>query len=110
MIRNPKEVILSFQKILHTICGKERKVNQHDVGIYYPHKLFREVEEILGEPPLVLDSTDFIKNPAQNLKVLCNNYLGITFSEKMLSWELDLKNSNLFYTGDLLPYAKLWYS
>ncbi|MCL2925401.1 MAG: hypothetical protein MGF17_12485 [Trichodesmium sp. MAG_R04] len=28
----------------------------------------------------------------------------------MLSLVLDLKNSNLFYTGDLLPYAKLWYS
>lgn len=110
LIRNPKEVILSYQKILHKIFGKERKVNQHDVGIHYLYKLFKEVEEILGEPPLVIDSTDLIKNPASGLKVLCDNHLGVTFFPKMLSWELNLKNSNLVYTGDLLPYAKFWYS
>uniref|UniRef100_UPI003415E2A6 sulfotransferase-like domain-containing protein n=1 Tax=Okeania sp. SIO2F4 TaxID=2607790 RepID=UPI003415E2A6 len=110
LIRNPKEVIISYQKILHKIARKDKKVNQHDVGIHYLYKLFKEVEEILGETPLVIDSTDLIKNPTRGLKVLCNDYLGVTFSEKMLTWELDLKNSNLLYTGDLSPYAKFWYS
>ena len=44
------------------------------------------------------------------MRVLCNDHLGVTFSEKILSWELDLKNSNLLYTGDLSPYARFWYS
>jgi hypothetical protein len=110
LIRNPKEIIISYQKILEKIFGKERKINQHDVGIHYLYKLFKEVEAMLGKTPLVIDSTDLMKNPARSLKLLCNHHLGVTFSEKMLTWEMELKDSNLFYTGNLSPYAGVWYS
>ncbi|MEL7034966.1 MAG: hypothetical protein AAFO04_05020 [Cyanobacteria bacterium J06592_8] len=110
LIRNPKEVILSYQKILHDFFRKDRKINQHDVGIHYLSNIFREVKAILGKPPLVIDSTDLIKNPARGLKLLCNDHLGVTFSDKMLTWEPGLKNSNLFFTGDLFTYAEVWYS
>ena len=36
---------------------------------------------------------------------------GYIFRKKVkFGVRLKIKNSNLFYTGDLLPYAKLWYS
>ena len=89
--------------------GEERKVNKHDVGVEYLYNIFKEVEAIAGKPPLVVDSTDLIKNPIYGLKVLCDLF-EVAFSEKMLSWELDLKGSGLFYTGNLFPYAKIWYS
>jgi hypothetical protein len=109
LIRNPKEIILSYQKILHDMFGKERKVNMHDVGVKYLYNIFKEVEAIAGEKPFVVDSTDLIKNPATGLKVLCDR-LGLVFSEKMLTWEPGLKGSGLFYAGDLYPYVDVWYS
>jgi hypothetical protein len=109
LIRNPQEIILSYQKILHKMFGKERKVNMHDVGVRYLYDLFKEVEAIAGKPPFVIDSTDLVKNPANGLKALCAR-LGVKFSEKMLSWEPGLKGSGLFYTEDLFPYVNPWYT
>lgn len=109
LIRNPQETILSYQKIFKEMFGEERKVDQHDVGMQYLYNMFKEVEAIAGKPPLVVDSTDLIKNPATGLKALCDQ-LEIAFSEKMLTWESGLKGSGLLYTGSLLPYANIWYS
>lgn len=103
LIRDPREIILSWYKVLG-------KVTIHDVGIVELYKIFQDVKTLTGTTPLVIDSTDFIRNPKDTLKRLCAK-LGITFSEKMLSWDPGLKDSNLlFASSPLSSFAPTWYS
>jgi hypothetical protein len=108
LIRNPKEIILSYNKV----C---QKMSKHDIGMENLYSLFKEVELFTEKTPLVIDSTDLIKNPQGFLEVICNK-IGINFSEKMLSWEPEFKTRKKFlkspfpwlWTGELPP--TVWYS
>jgi hypothetical protein len=68
-----------------------------------------------GKTPLVIDSTDLIKNPQKFLEVICNK-LEINFSEQMLSWEPQFRTRKKklkspfpwLWTGELPP--TVWYS
>ncbi len=102
LIRNPKEIILSYQKILGNL-------NLHAVGIKELYIIFKEIEALSGETPIVIDSTDFVRNPKISLKLLCS-HLGVAFSEEMLSWKPKFEDSNLLFTGKLSPFASTWYS
>lgn len=102
LIRNPKEIILSYQKILEN-------VSLHDVGIQELYTVFKKIEALSGETPIVIDSSDFIRNPKASLELLCA-HLGVSFSEKMLSWKPKFDDSNLLFTGKLAPFASTWYS
>ncbi|NEQ11771.1 MAG: hypothetical protein F6K37_39670 [Moorea sp. SIO4E2] len=107
LIRNPQEIILSYSKG----CSK---VTPNEIGMKDVYNLFKKVEEFRGRTPLVVDSTDLIKNPPAYLSLICSD-LEISYSEKMLSWEPGLEKSNhsnnpfpWLWTGDL-PMTS-WYS
>ncbi|MGD1911489.1 MAG: hypothetical protein ACFB2X_11700 [Rivularia sp. (in: cyanobacteria)] len=102
LIRNPKEIAVSW----HKVYGK---VTKHDLGMVENYKMFKEIEALTGTKPLVIDSTDFVKNPKKVLNILCS-HLGLEFSEKMLSWQPGLKNSQLLFTAALSSFAPTWYS
>lgn len=107
LIRNPQEIILSYSKVCPT-------VTKHDVGMESLYNLYQELETFTDQSPLVIDSTDLIKNPRGYLHFLCNQ-LDIAFSENMLSWEAKLETKKDFnnpfpwlWTGDLPPTP--WYT
>ena len=108
LIRNPKEIILSYNKV----C---QKVTKHDIGMEDLYNLFKEVESFTEETPLVIESTDLIKNPQDFLDVICSK-IGIDFSEQMLSWEAGFQARekkikspfSWLWTGGLPP--TVWYS
>jgi hypothetical protein len=97
LIRNPKEIILSYSKV----CPK---VTKHDVGIEELYDTYKKVEKFTGKKPLIIDSTDLIKNPRNFLSFLCAE-LGLNFSEKMLNWSTDLQSQNKIFNN---PFPMLW--
>lgn len=79
LIREPEEMLLSFIK----------KIPNPSIGdTAYPeqHQLFTHVTEQLQQEPIVLDSTELLKNPRRVLMKACVK-LGIPFEEAMLRWE-----------------------
>lgn len=97
LIRNPKEIIYSYNKV----C---KKVTKHEIGMEALYNLFKEVESFTGKTPLVIDSTDLIKNPRHFLNVICSK-IGITFSEKMLNWSSGLQGKK---EDSQNPFPWLW--
>jgi len=107
LIRNPKEIILSIDR---SGALKRELITSEAIGVEALYKVFKEVEAVIGKIPLVIHSDDVVKNPRQTLQWLCD-YMGITFDEKMLSWELDLQNSTLLNWRSLIknPDSEPWY-
>lgn len=97
LIRNPQEIILSYNKV----C---QKVTKHDIGMEALYHLFKEIESLTGQTPLVIDSTDLLKNPQEFLSLICSK-LGITFSEKMLTWKPGLQRTKRNFKN---PFPWLW--
>lgn len=102
LIRDPKEIVVSW----HRVYGK---VTRHDIGMEELYNIFKEVEAFSDTTPLLIDSTDFIKNPKKVLNLLCSKF-GLEFSEKMLAWQPGIKDSQLLFTGVLSSFAPTWYS
>ncbi len=84
LIRNPKEIVLSYWKA-RTASGLNWEDAEFFGGEEY-YQLFKEIEDLTQETPLIVDSGDLVKNPHSYLKVLCSK-LAVDFSEKMLSWQ-----------------------
>ena len=85
LIRNPRETVLSYWKA-RTASGFAWEEWESRVGWEEHYRLFKEIEDLTQENPLVIDSGDLVKNPRNYLKALCYK-LGVYFSEKMLDWE-----------------------
>lgn len=85
LIRNPRETVLSYWKAT-TARGLVWEKWKSRVGWEEHYQLFKEIEDLTQEKPLVIDSGDLVKNPRNYLKVLCSK-LGVDFYEKMLYWE-----------------------
>lgn len=85
LIRDPKETIFSYYKNI-TASGFAWKDWEDRVGWKEHYQLFKEIEDLKKEKPLVIDSGDLVKNPRDYLKLLCCK-LGVNFSEKMLCWQ-----------------------
>ena len=106
-IRNPKEIITSYSKVI-----PNPKMN--DIGVKQQYELYLSLKEI-GEPPIVLDSKYLLKNPKFMLRKLCS-ILDIPFDEKMLKWEKGARNEdgvwasywykNIHNSTGFLPYTK----
>lgn len=101
LIRHPKEIILSFYKAMggHDMA---EEFTAKDIAIDVLYCLFKDVESITGKTPIVIHSDDLAQNPAQVLAFLCDQF-GLDFSEKMLSWEPKLNNSQII--SSQLPSA-----
>ena len=100
LIRDFKKILLSYSKIYG-------EVTNGDLGIKTLHDLFLDIQQKTGIAPLVISSDELLENPERNLRILCQQ-LKVDFSSKMLTWESELKNSNLL--SALAPkYGRAWY-
>jgi hypothetical protein len=86
LIRDPKEVLASYAR-------SRAEVTLEDLGFEAQAEIFDWVTNTLGQPALVLDSSDILKSPAQMLEKLCMA-LEIPYSQEMLRWEPGLRESD----------------
>ena len=78
LIRDPREVLMSYVKSRPTVCAE-------DIGVVQQLEIFRHVSELTGTVPPVLDAAQFLRDPEAQLRQLCE-LLGIAFTPRMLSW------------------------
>ncbi|KAA3650849.1 MAG: hypothetical protein DWP98_03825 [Bacteroidetes bacterium] len=78
LIREPKEMIISFSKVIDS-----PKLN--DLGIKQSYEIFQYLID-KGQSPIVIDSNELLKNPKKVLSLVCEK-LAIPFDEKMLQWK-----------------------
>lgn len=78
LIRDPKEMITSFIKVIPD-------PRPEDLGLPQQVELFEWIREQTGVTPPVIDSRDVLENPKGVLSALCER-IGIEFDESMLSW------------------------
>jgi len=83
LIRNPREVITSFIKIV-------RQPVLEDVGFAQQADIFTWVRNHTQKTPPVVDAKDVLDNPRRILGLLCDA-LGVRFQEAMLSWAPGLR-------------------
>jgi hypothetical protein len=102
LLRDPKDIILSLQKII----GKE--ISAYDIDIKSLYNIFENVVVKMKKKPLVINSDDFLKYPSVILKKICDKF-DIPFDESMLHWKYGLQDSKLFFSGQLFPYSDIWY-
>ena len=86
LIRNPREVILSYSK-------KYEITSVYQLGFPQQFDLFTKLRGKTEIAPIVLDSKDVLMNPNNMLQKLCEK-LEIPFSDKMLSWPLGKRDSD----------------
>lgn len=77
LIRDPREVLLSYLKSRPTVTVE-------DLGVPQQWQVFEAVRAQHGTPP-VIDAGEFLKDPAGLLRAWCAT-LGIEFTERMLRW------------------------
>ena len=94
LIRHPKDMLLSLEKILD-------EIGLDDTGLPQQERIFRRAADASGEMPCVIDSRDLLDDPARILALLCER-LGISFTERMLSWPPGKRETDGIW-------AKHWY-
>ena len=86
LIRHPKQVIISY--------SKKNKINSiKDLGFVQQVELFKQIKNLTGSYPAVIDSKDILLDPKLYLSKLCN-YFDISFTEEMLSWPIGQRTSD----------------
>lgn len=91
LIRDPRKLITSFAKVIPNPTAT-------DIGVQKQFEIFKMLSP--GNP-VVLDSSELLKDPENVLKQLCNK-LKISFDKKMLSWPAGpIKEDGI--------WAKYWY-
>ena len=93
-IRNPKEIIHSYDKVI-------LNPKMEDIGVKQQYELFLDLEK-RGEKPIVLDSKYLLQDPKLILKKVCA-LLEIPFDKKMLKWKKGARKEDGVW-------AKYWYS
>jgi len=94
LIRNPREVILSYIK-------KNPEPRLEDLGFIQQQKIFEFVRDETATVPTVIEARDVLQNPEQTLRSLCDA-IGVDFDPAMLSWPAGLRDSDGIW-------AKYWY-
>jgi hypothetical protein len=95
LIRDPKEVIVSYQKRF--------PLNSHlQLGYNQQVQIAKIIADFSGEFPIVINAKDVLINPKKTIKILCD-MLNIDFEEQMLSWPSGKRDSD----GVWAPH---WYS
>ena len=74
LVRNPKQLIASFAQVINN-------PTMQDIGLQKSWELFNKIE---NQNPLVLDSSEILKNPKTLLSKLCDK-LDIPFSNSCVS-------------------------
>jgi len=94
LIRNPREVILSYVK-------KNPDPSLEDLGFVQQCEIFDFVCERTRSVPPVVDADDVLKDPERMLQLLCEG-IGVEFDKAMLSWPPGLRETDGIW-------AKHWY-
>ena len=94
LIRDPREMLTSFIKHVPD-------ATLADTGYPQQVEIFDLVRQWIGGAPPVLDSKDVLNRPHKMLEVLCNR-LGVGFSDRMLSWNPGLRDTDGVW-------GKYWY-
>jgi Sulfotransferase domain len=100
LIRNPREVILSYIK-------KNPDPSLEDLGFVQQREIFEFVRDRTksyrqtSSVPPVIDARDVLENPERTLRVLCDA-IGVEFDKAMLSWPPGLRETDGIW-------AKYWY-
>jgi hypothetical protein len=94
LIRNPREVILSYIK-------KNPEPTLEDLGFVQQQKIFDFVRQQTNSVPPVVDAKDVLQNPERILRLLCDA-IGVEFDRAMLSWPSGLRETDGIW-------AKYWY-
>lgn len=79
LIRNPREMLLSFIKTMPNPTLADTAYSQQ-------YRLYRYISHTLRQAPVVIDSTELLKNPPVIIQQLCKK-LDIPFEDTMLSWD-----------------------
>jgi hypothetical protein len=99
LIRDPRQVIASFAKVIPNPQSEQ-------IGLPQQVRLFDFLQQRLGRPPLVIDSSRILANPAAALTQLCAA-LGVPFNDhllqQMLHWPAGPRSSDGIW-------AKHWYA
>ena len=95
LIRDPKEVIVSYQKRFSLIDHMQLGYNQQI-------QIAKTIADFTGEFPIVINAKDVLLNPKRTLMMLCD-LIKINFEEEMLSWPSGKRDSD----GVWAPH---WYS
>lgn len=103
LLRDPREIILSYQKAMNG------ELPYYGVGIKELYQLFKKVETVIGETPLIIHSDDVVKNPQKALRSLCT-YLGVDFNPKMLRWKPRLQDSKFLKLVEYSSAHEPWFS
>jgi hypothetical protein len=93
LTRDPVQMLPSYAKEVH-------QPTMRDVGYRQHLDLLHDLES-RGDPPVVLTSERVLKDPENTLRKLCDA-VGISFDEKMLSWEKGPRPEDGLW-------AKYWY-
>ena len=94
LIRNPKQVILSYLKIYEDVTLEL-------IGLPQQIHIFNYIIEQTNKIPIVISSEDILKNPKLMLQKLCN-LLEIPFLDQMLEWPIGTRDSDGIW-------GKYWY-
>lgn len=78
LIREPESVVASY-------AIKREALTATDLGYVQQSALFKHISICQAQPPVVIDSTRFLKDPAGQLQTLCTS-LAIEFEPAMLTW------------------------
>ena len=95
LIRNPKDMIISYSKI-------HSNITRDLLGIEQQKEIFEYVQNLTGEIPPVIDSKDILLDPRGVLTKFCNR-IGIDFSDKMLNWPKGSRDTDGIW-------GKYWYN
>jgi hypothetical protein len=85
LVRDPREVVASYVRSREA-CEPE------DIGLLQQVELL-DVLEAAGQAPPVVDAADFLRDPEQHLRWLCD-WLGIDFTDRMLTWPAGPRDSD----------------
>jgi Sulfotransferase domain len=78
IIRDPAEAIASHQA-LNPSLGRD------EIGFAWLHEIFAAVQAATGATPVVIDSDDLLRRPAETVRAYCSA-VGIPFLASALSW------------------------
>ena len=86
LIRDPVRVVASY-------AAKRVEVTADDLGYERQLEYVERAAQLTGEPPIVLDSADILRDPEAHLRALCAA-LQIPWDAGMLSWESGPRESD----------------
>ncbi len=77
LIRDPRDALAEM-------LPKRTELRAEDLGLPQQNRLFERIVDRTGQPPLIIDAGDFLREPGAHLRALCR-WLGIAFHAHMES-------------------------